>query len=113
MMTKTPETPAIRVLNDAFRRELLVEGRRFLSPGIVALPPDDKAAIIVKVRTYDGFAPGNDLFGEHDFGAFDHAGMRIVWKIDYYDPAMERASEDPADLTKTCRVLTIMLAKEW
>jgi hypothetical protein len=25
----------------------------------------------------------------NDFGAFDHAGKRIFWKIDYYDQALE------------------------
>ena len=39
--------------------------------------------------------------------------MKIIWKIDYYDKEYEYASEDPADITKTNRVLTVMLADEY
>jgi Protein of unknown function (DUF3768) len=55
----------------------------------------------------------NDPHGEHDFGHFEIAGQKFFWKIDYYDAAMEFGSEDPADPTKTTRVLTIMLASEY
>jgi Protein of unknown function (DUF3768) len=40
-------------------------------------------------------------------------GERIFWKIDYYDENLEHGSEDPSDLFKTTRVLTIMLAGEY
>jgi uncharacterized protein DUF3768 len=33
--------------------------------------------------------------------------------IDYYDPTEEFGSQDPADPTKTVRVLTILLADEY
>jgi hypothetical protein len=55
----------------------------------------------------------NDPHGEHDFGNFTLAGRKFFWKIDYYDAAMEFGSEDPADPSKTTRVLTIMLASEY
>ena len=53
------------------------------------------------------------IFGEHDFGALTVAGVRLLWKIDYYDAAMAGGSPDPADPSVTTRVLTVMLAHEW
>lgn len=42
-----------------------------------------------------------------------HRTDTIFWKIDYYDQDLCSGSEDPRDLSKTCRVLTILLAEEW
>lgn len=78
--------------------------------GIHSLPPDAKASILNKVRDFKTFNEDN---GEHDFGAFKHAGERICWKIDYYAPDMQHGSEAPADLSKIVRMLTILLASEW
>ena len=66
----------------------------------------------------DSFTEDNDQHGEHDFGAFEHEGERIFWKIAYYDRATfgtgrDYASENPADPKQTVRVLTIMLASEY
>lgn len=113
-------TNDIAKLNDRFRLSLGIPafnggipGKIVRTAGIAALPPDDQAAILNKVREFNAFTEDNDPCGEHDFGAFDHRGERIFWKIDYYDPGMDCGSEDPADLTKTFRVLTILLAAEW
>lgn len=43
----------------------------------------------------------------------DAEALRHLFKIDYYDASMEFGSEDPADLSKKTRVLTIMLAEDW
>jgi hypothetical protein len=56
---------------------------------------------------------GTTPHGERDFGAFDHDGRRIFWKIDYYDRALHHGGEDPSDPGQTARVLTIMLASEY
>ena len=77
------------------------------------MPSADQSAIREKVETFDAFTPDNDPHGERDFGAFEHNGERIFWKIDYYDRSMTKGSEDPSDPKQTVRVLTIMLASEY
>lgn len=102
----------IRALNDAFRTTM-TGGKVFLTAGIDALPSDVKGMAIRRVATFTDFTPDNDPHGEHDFGSFEIGGRKIFWKIDNYDAAMEFGSEDPADSSKTTRVLTIMLAEEY
>jgi hypothetical protein len=106
-------TLEIRRLNDAFRRSLSGGGTVVMTSGVAALPLPEQAAIARQVMTHSVFTDDNDPHGEHDFGAFDHDGQRMFWKIDYYDPSMQFGSEDPADPTKTKRVLTIMFASEY
>ena len=84
-----------------------------LTPGVNELPSDVRAMAIRKVATFDAFTPDNDPYGERDFGAFDLAGQKVFWKIDYYAPDLQGGAEDPADPEKTARVLTIMLAAEY
>jgi uncharacterized protein DUF3768 len=102
----------IRALNDAFRTTM-TGGKVFMTAGVDALPSDVKAMVIRKVATFSEFTADNDPHGEHDFGSFTLAGRKFFWKIDYYDAAMQFGSEDPADPSKTTRVLTIMLAEEY
>lgn len=104
----------IRQLNDMLRGLPLPPlGQLVLTAGVTALAADDLAAVLDQVCGFDAFTPDNDPYGEHDFGAFDHAGTRYFWKIDYYDLAMEMHSPDPADPTVTRRVLTVMRANEY
>jgi hypothetical protein len=103
----------IRELNDAFRRHQGGGGKLLLTQGVSALPQADQLAILGKVARFDHFSEDNDPYGEHDFGAFEHAGERIFWKIDYYGLSMDCGSEDPSDAAKTTRVLTVMLASEY
>ncbi len=102
----------IRALNDAFRTTM-TGGRVLLTAGVDALPSDVKAMLIRRVATFSEFTEDNDPHGEHDFGNFTLAGRKFFWKIDAYDANMQFGSEDPADPTKTTRVLTIMLAEEY
>lgn len=71
------------------------------------------ARILSCVREFNDFSPDNDPYGEHDFGSFDYKGNKIFWKIDYYDKNLRFCSDDPANETKTARVITIMLADEY
>ena len=104
---------SIRKLNDLCRTAMGIAGKLVQTRGICDLPERDQSAIREKVETFDDFSEDNDPYGEHDFGAFDHQGKKIFWKIDCYDPTLTRGSEDPADPKQTCRVLTILLAEEW
>lgn len=115
----------IAELNDRFRRRFgmpgveekpAVPGQIVATRGVVSLALDCQVAIWEAVRNFDRFSEGNDPCGEHDFGAFGVAGApdRILWKIDYYaDAACAFGSEDPSDVTRCYRVLTIMLASDW
>ncbi len=58
-----------------------------------------------RVRTYDDLTT--------DFGAFEHSGHHIFWKLDAYDRDLRYGSLDPADPRVTRRILTIMLAGEY
>jgi Protein of unknown function (DUF3768) len=104
----------IRELNDAFRRTndpLL--GRMMITAGVSALPSDLRGKAIATTTTFDAFTADNDPYREHDFGSFEIEGREFFFKIDCYDPTFEFGSEDPADPTKTKRVLTLMLAEEY
>jgi hypothetical protein len=106
-------TKKIAELNDLCRKAMGVAGKVFQTAGICALPLADQSAIREKVETFNDFTPDNDPHREHDFGAFEHNGQKIFWKIDYYARDMQHGSEDPSDPKQTVRVLTIMLASEY
>lgn len=106
------KTARIRELNDQFRRTFR-GGTVVHTAGIAALPSPVKSTIHDHVRHFDAFEADNDPWGEHDSGQFDHEGVTILWKIDYYDPSLTWLSEDPADPRQTARMLTIMRAEEY
>jgi hypothetical protein len=105
-------TTAIRALNDAFRTSF-VGGAVMVTQSIIALGAAAQLAIIAKVQAFTAFDAGNDPYHEHDFGAFEHAGQKVFFKIDYYDRQLAYGSEDPAEPAVTTRVLTIMLASDY
>lgn len=112
-MTSTLSTNRVRELNDAFRTGGFSTGQWMLTRGVVALGPDFIALATRAVRDFDGFTPGNDPYGEHDFGSFNLCGETLFWKIDAYDMTLTYGSDDPSDPAVTRRVLTIMLASEY
>jgi hypothetical protein len=107
------KTSRIAELNDLCRTALGVAGCVVQTEGISALPYEDQSAIREKIEKFDDFSQDNDPHGERDFGAFEHDGHRIFWKIDYYDRSLSHGSEDPSDPGQTERVLTIMLVSEY
>ena len=115
-------TAKVRKLNDQFRKGFAkplnalarsAVNRVLITSGIAALDVVDQIAIIAKVQAFDAFSSDNDPYGEHDFGAIEHGGRKVFWKIDYYAPDMIYGSDDPTDPSKTVRVLTIMLSEEY
>lgn len=105
------QSSRIRDLNDAFRKAMPRDV--YLTAGVAALPAEIQTEAIWRVKTFDAFTEDNDPRGEHDFGAFNIEGQKFFWKIDMYDQNLEFGSNDPADESKTRRVLTILLAEEY
>ena len=113
----------IAALNDEFRQaagltrtgKAAVPGRCFVTAGVAALSLEAQVEILDRVRNFSDFKPANDPHREHDFGSVTLAsGDEAFWKIDYFaDADMECGAEDPADPTRSFRVLTIMLAAEY
>ena len=108
----------IRDLNDRFRfGDTSVPGQVLVTIGVQSLVDQresvDLASILETVAKYDGFDADNDPYHEHDFGCVEIQGERLFWKIENYAPDLQHGSDDPADTSKTVRVLTIMLASEY
>ena len=70
--------------------------------GLAAAFADDLPLILTKVKEFSVFTEDNDPWHEHDFGAFEHKGETMFWKID------DHRGNEGYDL-----VLTIMLASEY
>lgn len=117
-MTET-KSQRIAELNDKLRKNAglfslqLDLGEVIVTSGIAAMEEEDHRTIFEQIRKFDQFAEDNDPWGEHDFGIIKHKGQSIYWKIDYYDPTRTYLSDDPSDVTKTWRVLTVLLASEY
>ena len=73
----------------------------------------DGDEIVQIVSEFNVFTEHNDPHGEHDFGTFEYLGETCFWKIDAYNNDYSMGSDDSTDLSKTRRVLTVMLAEEW
>jgi hypothetical protein len=81
------KTKKIAKLNDLFRRGVdLTLGLQHVTRGISDLPIMDQVQIFEKVLSFTDFCEDNNPHGERDFGAFEHGGEKVFWKIDYYDP---------------------------
>jgi Protein of unknown function (DUF3768) len=110
-MSRLTDRDKIAALNDDFR-QTTIGGRIVATRGVAMLPGALRARILDAVRRFDAFDEGNDPYGEHDFGAVTVDGVKVFWKIDYYDLALAFGSEHPEDPDQTVRVLTVMLPEE-
>jgi hypothetical protein len=109
---QAPRAERIAQLNDQLRKTGRC-GQVMLTQGVRAVEGFDAGTLVAALATYDQFDENNDPHGERDCGGLDYLGCELLWKIDYYDPALEYGSSDPADPDVTTRVLTIMLAEEY
>ena len=110
--SETQRRQKIASLNDALRRHG-EGGRVMMTSGIQALGQKAVTEIINNVREFNAFTKDNDPWGEHDCALLTVNGNRIMFKVDYLDRDLQYASPDPSDVTKTCRILTILLAEEY
>lgn len=113
----SPTVQRIAQQNDAFRcGDPNVPGTIMVTAGLdhmlkrLDIP---QAQLAQTIAEFSDFTEQNDPHSEHDFGAFEFHSQKCFWKIDYYDSDYSMGSDDPADLTKTRRVLSIMLAEEY
>jgi Protein of unknown function (DUF3768) len=102
----------ISALNDELRR-FGRGGRIMITSGIQALDAEAVARVLAAVAGFDAFTAGNDPYGEHDCAILAVDGLRVLFKIDYYDCSLTYHSPDPSDPTMTERVMTVMLANEY
>lgn len=113
----SPPVQQIAQHNDAFRQgDPNVPGQRVITAGINELLKQLDIPVVQlaqQVAEFSDFTEDNDPHGEHDFGTFEFHRHKCFWKIDYYDRDYSMGSDDPSDLSKTRRVLTIMLADEY
>lgn len=109
---EVPRGEVIARLNDALRKSLS-GGHIMVTRGVRALDGVNSRAMLRALATYDAFDADNDPHGERDFGDIELCGTTLLWKIDYYDRELTYASPDPADESKTVRVITVMLESEY
>ena len=100
----------IATLNDAQRRALIGV---MCTASVDALPPAERAELLLRLQAYNEWEPGNDPYGEHDFGTLGVNGHRYFFKIDYFDLELTGHSPDPADPAVTRRVIMLMRADEY
>ncbi len=121
MDTRTFDTRTLRIreLNDSLRAHFPISndgGAVFFTKSVMGCVWNNVAFwnILVKtVREFDGFTDDNDPHGEHDMAFFECGGLRLFWKIDYYDHERSGHSPDEADPAVTTRILTVGAADEY
>ena len=81
----------IRILNDTLRKTG-EGGETYLTRGIAELEAPMRATVLDVVRTFDDWSDDNDPWQQHDCAMFEVDGMRIMFKIDYYEKTVVKGS---------------------
>lgn len=102
----------IRHLNDLLRCKG-IGGQVMITAGLDVLGSAAVNRVLDAVIQFTQFNDDNDPHGERDCATLTVDGLRILWKIDYFDRTLTFHSPDPSDPEVTSRVLTIMLAHEY
>lgn len=106
-------TDKIRQLNDRFRNGDMSLGKVVFTGELAQEAEDVRLAHYLAVRKFEAFNPGDDPYGEHDFGALKPYHRKIQFKIDYYDHSLEFGADDPADPANCRRILSIFYAEDY
>jgi Protein of unknown function (DUF3768) len=102
----------IHALNDRLR----TTGRGgivLMTEGIAGLGASTVNEVFKAVAAFDSFNSDNDPWGEHDCALLTVSGIKILWKIEYFDRTRTYHSPDPACPKLTVRVMTVMRADEY
>jgi hypothetical protein len=108
----TDRTARVCELNDLLRKE----GRGgivHMTNGIAALGLVKVNQIFTAIAAFADFSEDNDPWREHDCSIMVIDGVKVIWKIDYYDRSRTYHSPDPSDPKVTVRVMTVMRADEY
>lgn len=89
-------------LNDQLRTTFK-GGRVQMTPTVYGLEPSLRGRALCVLARYNKFDPDS----EHDSGVFIFAGYSFEWQIEYRREDGTGVSSDPADDTKTLRILTL------
>ena len=108
--------------NDQFRRwhtigerkpGIYIPGKSVWTASFEAEPAAFKRAALQAIGAIAQFAPENDPEGFHDFGSVEVDGRAVWFKIDAYDQDYHYGADDPADLSRTRRILTVLFPSDW
>ena len=117
MTTTNNQTEQIRALNDQFRSSFDPNlGRVILTGGVQNLPRNQLQQLLQAVKKFSEFNSENNPYLENDMGRIELFDSSFFWKIDYLHRQhwqQDIGSDDPADVQKTLRVMTIMFTSEY
>ncbi|MCV6826079.1 MULTISPECIES: DUF3768 domain-containing protein [Halocynthiibacter] len=107
--------------NDRFRNtwgaDFTIPGQIVMTQAVAALSPAWITRAMAAIQRFDDFTEDNDPYGDHCFGAVEITvgdETKTIWfKIDLYDWNLEYGAEDPTDLEKTKRVMTVLFPSDY